>query len=165
MLIPFHLRPYIGHDVRLETSASIVNGTLIEVDRRILRLVDVTVSWQNFAEMTVDMSAILSVASVRCPHKIEVVVGVGLASEFQKRGVEVFRKLRERLACWVELPTIRVRDNLFLKPHAFSVRCGRVIVAEGEARSAEELIAEIECFYSPTASEISGDISQHSDHS
>ena len=165
MLNPYHLRPYIGHDVRIETALSIVEGTLTDVDRRAVRLIDVTVGWQNFAEMTLDTSSIFSVASVRCPHKIELVVGIGLSFALQESSVEVFEKLRERLACWVELPTIRVRDNLFLEPHAFSVRCGRVIVAEGEARTAEEVIAEVESFYSPTSSEISGDISHDTDHS
>ena len=165
MLNPYHVRPYIGHDVRIETALSIVEGTLTDVDRRAVRLIDVTVGWQNFAEMTLDTSSIFSVASVRCPHKIELVVGIGLSFALQKSSVEVFEKLRERLACWVELPTIRVRDNLFLEPHAFSVRCGRVIVSEGEARSVEEMIAEIESFYSPTSPEISGDISHRTDHS
>ena len=165
MLNPYHLRPYIGHDVRIETEVSIFDGTLTDTDGRAIRLIDVTIGWQNFSEMTIDASSILSVASIRCPHKIELVVGVGLSFALQKTGVDVFEKLRKRLTCGVELPTIRVRDNLFLEPHAFSVRCGRVIVAEGEARSAEELIAEIENFYSPTSSDISGDISQDADHS
>lgn len=164
MLSPFHLRTYIGHDVRIETRSSIFEGTLTDVDRRAVRLVDVTIGWQNFAELTIDTSSILSVASVRCPHKIELVLGIGLSFALQKTGAEGFEKLRARLACWVELPTIRVRDNLFLEPHAFSVRCGRVIVAEGEARSVEEVIAEIESFYSPTSSDISGDISHDADH-
>ena len=163
MLSPFHLRPYIGHDVRIETASSIFEGTLMDVDRRAVRLVDVTIGWQNFADTMLNTSSILSVASVRCPHKIELVVGIGLSFALQKSGVEVFEKLRERFACWVELPTIRVRDNLFLEPHAFSVRCGRVIVAEGEARSVEEVIAEIECFYSPTSSDISGNMSHPTD--
>ena len=32
MLNPYHLRPYIGHDVRIETALSIVEGTLTDVD-------------------------------------------------------------------------------------------------------------------------------------
>ena len=158
------MRPYIGHDVRIETALSIIEGTLMAVDHRAVRLVDVIIGWQTFADTMLDTSSTLSVASVRCPHKIELVVGIGLSFALQKRGIEIFVKLRERLACWVELPTIRVRDNLFLEPHAFSVRCRRVIVAEGEARSAEEVIAESESFYSPTSSEISGDISHDTDH-
>ena len=165
MLNPLHLRPYIGHDVRIETTSSIYEGTLMDVDRRAIHLVDVAIGWQNFAEMTIDQSSILSVASISCRHKIELVVGVGLSLALQKSGVGAFEKLRERLACWVTLPSIRARDNLFLEPHAFSVRCGRVIVAEGEARTAEEVIAEVESFYSPTSSEIPGDISPDTNHS
>lgn len=164
MLNPYHLRPYIGHDVRIETELSIVDGTLTDVDRRALHLVDVNIGWQKFADMTLDMSSILSVASERCPHKIELVVGIGLSHALGKVGVEAFTKLREQLACWVKLPSIRARDNLLLEPYAFSVRCGRVIIAEGEARSLEELFAEIESFYSPTSSKVSGDYSPDLDH-
>jgi hypothetical protein len=164
MLNPYHLRSYIGHEVRIETDLSIVDGTLTDVDRRALHLVDVSIGWQEFAAMMLDVSSIRSVASERCPHNIELVVGVGLSLALGKVGVEAFTKLRDQLACWVKLPSIRARDNLSLEPYAFSVRCGRVIIAEGEARSLEELFAEIESFYSPTSSENSGDISPGLDH-
>ena len=79
-------------------------------------------------------------------------------------GVGIFENPRERLACWVALPTIRARDSFFLGLHAFSVRCGPMIVAEVESRSIEELFAAIENFYSPTASEMSDDVSHDADH-
>lgn len=164
MLNPLHLRPYIGHDVRVETDLSIVEGTLTDVDRRALHLVDVNIGWQNFAAMTLDISSIRSVASERCPHNVELVVGIGLSHTLGQVGIEAFTQLREKLACWVKLPSIRARDNLFLEPYAFSIRCGRMIIAEGEAHSLEELFAEIENFYSPIVPDISGDTSHNADH-
>ena len=53
MLSPFHLRPYIGNEVRIESTGSTIDGTLTDVDRRAVRLVDVTCGWQEFAEMTI----------------------------------------------------------------------------------------------------------------
>ena len=40
MLSPFHLRPYIGNEVRIESTGSTIDGTL-------------TCGWQEFAEMTI----------------------------------------------------------------------------------------------------------------
>jgi hypothetical protein len=159
MLNPFHLRPYLGHEVRIEAGESIIEGTLTDVDRRTAELMDVSIGWQEFAAMTVELSSILSVASVRCPHPLQLVVGIGLSQRLGQDGVGAFEELRQRLALRVDLPRVRGKDNIFLEAFAFSVRCGRVIVAEGEAFSVSELVREIELFYSPPSVEDSRDIS------
>lgn len=153
MLTVAQLRRYVGHEVRLQTDAGVVEGELVAVDRNGLQLANAAIGWETFADVTLVRSAVVSIASTASPDALILEVGMALSREFVETGVEPFQAIRERL-CWITLlPPVRGHDNMMMPGWAFSVRSGRMIVAEGEAFDVATVAEAIAAFYIPAPHE------------